>query len=122
MTKRVLGLYTTVKETRDAIAVFELSGHLSKNVVIFANNIDDSTFEYHQTVNLDSNKATDDDKQGFIEKVKETFTTHDVLDFDTPEKLVEYGLSEDEAAKAIAGVRNGYLVVIVDDELRMGNS
>lgn len=121
MTKRVLGLYNTIEETRNEIAVFELSGHESKNVVIFVNDIDGSLFNDHHVVNLDTNQATGND-ESFIEKVKENFTTQDVPNFNTTEKLVEYGLSEDEAIKALAGVKDDKIVVIVDDELRMGHA
>lgn len=120
MPKRVLGIYSTVEETRDAVDVFELRGHESKNVVIFADNINQAQFKDHQIVNLHPTQHLHEE-EGFIEKIIDNLPTAEVPKFSTTNKLIEYGLSETEATKALSAVRNGNIVVIVDDELRMGH-
>lgn len=120
MTKQILGSYNTIEETRDAIAVFELQGHESKNIVVFANHIDDDVFQHHQTVNFETKAQSDD--EGFIEKIKDKLHIRDNLNFNSREALIEYGLSENNATMALAEVQVGKIIVIVDNELRMGHA
>lgn len=120
MSKRILGTYPTVKEVKDAIAIFELQGHESKNVLIFGNNLDDSVFQRHNIVNFETNDSLED--ESFIEKIKDNLPIKDLPNFSTSEDLMEYGLSLSAAVRALTGVQNGLMVVIVDDELRMGHA
>lgn len=119
MAKKLLGVYDTTHDMSNAIAVYELSGHQSKNVIIFAkDNID--TNAHHDIVYL--NAVPSDDEQGMISKFKSTFSKQEPLHFDTVEQLIAFGLSKEDAVHALTSVQHNQIVVIVDNELRMGHT
>lgn len=119
MAKKILGVYSTTHDMNNSIAVYELSGHPSRNVIIFAKDSIDVN-AHHDIVYL--NAVPSDEEQGMINKFKSTFSKQEPLHFDTVEQLIAFGLSKEDAVHALTSVQDNQIVVIVDDELRMGHA
>src|SRR5699024_2403332 len=125
MAKHLLGSYETEDEVIKAIDVYRLEGHQARNVVIFTNEKHVESLE-EKTSNQITNKTDhpeieEEEDPGIMEKIKETLSPSEDFEINTTEKLISYGLTPEEAEKSIREVEAGKIVIIVDDELRMGH-
>ncbi len=122
MAKHLLGAYPTEEDLRKAVTVYELSGHESKHVVVFTNEEQAQALGNRTrfTIKTDS-PAEVEESAGMMTKLKERFKNAIDVELDTTEKLMDYGLSEEDAEMALYQAKLGQFVVIVDDELRMGH-
>ena len=124
MTKRVLGSYETVKEALHAADVYALGGHSEDNIIMLTNEENAAKLEGKTPVQIKTdNPSTEPESASFIDKVKDVFTpAEEHVELDTTEKMTAFGLSQQEADSSMEEVKNGHIVIIVDDELRMGHT
>jgi exoribonuclease R len=120
MSKQIVGTYASDEEAIKAIHVYELSGHQSSNIVILTNEEKAKALETRTKVKIKTNAPKKKEEQkGFFKKM---FSKADDFELDTHEKLVGFGLADEVAEKCLEDVKLGKIVVIGDDELRMGHA
>lgn len=124
MTKRMLGSYKTVEESLHAADVYALAGHSEDGIIMLTNEENAAKLEGRTPVQIKTdNPSPTPESESFIDKVKDVFTSSDEhVELDTAEKLTAFGLSQKEADTTMLEVKNGNIVIIVDDELRMGHT
>lgn len=124
MTKRMLGSYQTVEEALHAADVYALGGHSEDDIIMLTNDENAAKLEGRTPVQIKTdNPPQHPEKETFMDKVKDAFSSADEnIELDTTEKLTAFGLSQQEADSAMNGVKKGNIVIIVDDELRMGHT
>lgn len=120
MTKLIVGTYHSREEAINAINIFELTGHESKNIIVLTNKENAKKLNIKGLVKTDTPESNQK-KPSFSNKFKDFFTRKIDFELDTVEKLVDYGISQEEAEKCLADVKAGKIVVLADDRLRMGH-
>lgn len=121
VTKRMLGSYEEADDALNAIDVYQLGGHESNNIVIFANETHADSLQERTQTQVKTDNPNPVETPGMMQKIKDALSTTDDFELDTTEKLIAYGLSQEEAEKALFNVQMGHIVVLADDELRMGH-
>lgn len=124
MAKVVIGAFDTEKDALTAVNVYELAGHHSKNITILASqeqaeSLDDMT---DVTVKSDSPNEDEPAKATILDKLINAFSDTEEFELDTHEKLIDYGLPLEAAEECMEDVESGKIVVLADDELRMGHA
>ena len=120
MTKLIIGSYHSEDDAVNAVAVYELKGHLAKNIIILTNQNNINEIKKQTDVEVKSNAPNSEEDSSLTDKIKKIFTYHSNIELDTREKLIEFGLSPEDASKCMTEVNSGKIVVLADDELRMG--
>jgi|SRR5690625_1706640 len=122
MGKLIVGSYLTKEEAVKAINVYELQGHEAKNIIALTNEERKESLEKLTDVAVTDDSEDDNEKSTITERFKDLFTNNTNLELNTHEKLVDYGLSEKDAIRCLDDVNAGMIVVLADDELRMGQA
>lgn len=120
MTKLIVGSYPSNEEAVKAVNIYELEGHEAKNIMMLTQPSNKDSLENLTDVAVVADEPTDNEDESFTKKVKNIITHHVEFSLDTHEKLVHYGLSDEEAERCLTDVESGKIVVLADDELRMG--
>lgn len=120
MTKLIVGSYPSNEEAVKAVNIYELEGHHAKNMIMLTHANNKDTLENLTDVAVAADESTDNKEESFTEKVKHIITHHVDFSLDTHEKLVHYGLSDEEAESCLTHLELGKIVVLADDELKMG--
>lgn len=122
MTKLVLGAFQSEEETITAINVFELAGHQSKNITIFTNEEHAKALENQISVTIKTDSPQpEEEPDSILGKIMNTFSNSNDFELDSHEKLVEFGLPDEKAEQCMADMHSGKIIVIADDNLRMGH-
>src|SRR5690625_7000147 len=122
MAKLIIGSYTTEEYAINAINAYELKGHEDKNIILLTNISLPKMIENRTDVNV-SNISHDVEKSPtLLTKIKRFIINHADIELDTIEKLVHFGLSKGQAETALAEVKAGKILVLADDQLKMGNN
>ncbi|PAV29719.1 hypothetical protein CIL05_10130 [Virgibacillus profundi] len=121
MTRQIFGSFDTKDEAIKTVDGLELKGYKAKNITIFANNDDTNDLALRTDVNVESSIVETDSDPSFVDKVKKVFTndagSHPYLH----DKLIHSGISDKQASKYVDEIESGKILVIADDEMRMGN-
>lgn len=122
MSKLIVGSYLTKEDAAKAISIYELQGHEANNIIALTNEEHKDSLDKLTDVTVKSDSPADNDQLTITDKIKDIFTANASLELDTHDKLIEYGLSEDDATRCMKDVKLGKIVVLADDELRMGQA
>lgn len=122
MGKLIVGSYSTKEEAVKAITVYELQGHEAKNIIALTSEKRKESLEKLTDVAVKSDSAEDEDQLTIAERFKNLFTNNTDLELDTHDKLLDYGLSAEDAVRCMDDLNAGMIVVLADDELRMGQA
>lgn len=122
MGKLIVGSYPTKEEAVKAITVYELQGHEAKNIIALTSGKRKESLEKLTDVAVKSDSAEDEDQLTIAERFKNLFTNNTDLELDTHDKLLDYGLSAEDAVRCMDDLNAGMIVVLADDELRMGQA
>jgi|SRR5690625_2120073 len=122
MGKLIVGSYSTKEEAVKAITVYELQGHEAKNIIALTSGKRKESLEKLTDVAVKSDSAEDEDQLTIAERFKNLFTNNTDLELDTHDKLLDYGLSAEDAVRCMDDLNAGMIVVLADDELRMGQA
>ncbi|UJL47468.1 general stress protein [Virgibacillus sp. NKC19-16] len=123
MAKEIIGSYPSKDEAVNVVERLELKGFVAKNITIFANSDHKKEMEKRTDVKVKSDATENEDDESFMDKVKKVFTGNSVTDshIELHEKLVNAGVSEHQAQKYSDEIESGNILVVADDELKMGN-
>lgn len=121
MTKVIVGSYLSQEEAVNAVNIYELEGHEAKNIIILAPHESRESLDHHTDVAVTDNRPNEHQPGTLMDKLKEKITHNVDFKLDTQERLVDYGLSNEDAAQCLTDMQAGKIVVVADDELRMGH-
>ena len=121
MAKLIIGSYTTEENAINAINTYELKGHEAKNITLLTNSSQPEKIESKTDVNVSSISDDVEESTDLLTKIKRFIINYPDIELDTIEKLVNFGLSKEQAERALTKVQAGKIVVLADDELRMGH-
>ena len=124
MTIQILGAYPTEQEAITSVGVHALAGLREDNITLFANATHAESLENQTEVTVKANEPLEEKEKGsgLIDKVKEIFSNEEDFDLHSVEHLMDFGLTNAEAVKCMKDVESGKIVVLADDEIRMGHS
>lgn len=122
MSKQIVGSYFSIEEAVKAVNIYELEGHEAKNIIVLTNPENKELLDERTDVAVTDNAPNHKEPSSFTDKIKEMITHQVNFELDTHDKLVDYGLSNEDAKKCLADIQTGKTVVLADDELRMGQS
>ncbi|MBY7142939.1 general stress protein [Virgibacillus sp. NKC19-3] len=122
MAKEIIGSYSSRDEAVSVVQRLELKGYIAKNITIFANSDHAEDMDRQTDVKVKSD-ATTEDEESFMDKVKKVFTEHTDTDshIELHGKLVNAGVSELQAKKLTDEIKSGNILIVADDQLKMGN-
>lgn len=121
MTRQIFGSFDTKDEAINIVNSLELKGYKAKNILIFAN--DDNTGELAKRtdVNVESSIVETESESSFADKLKKIFMNDSGSHPYLHEKLNYAGISDKQAEKYVEDIEAGKILVLADDELRMGH-
>lgn len=122
MANEIYGPYQSIDEAVRSVEVIELKGHKSENITLFTNKNNADELQNYTDVTVESDKSTDDTEQSVMDKIKMAVLM-DEPDTNTElhEKLTKQGLSNEQATKYKEEIKSGNIIIVADDELKMGN-
>jgi|GEM_PF-5846672 len=122
MAKLIIGSYLTEEYAINAINAYELKGHEAKNIILLTNSSLPERLENRTDVNVSSISHDVEKSPTLLTKIKRFIINHADIELDTIEKLVHFGLSKGQAETALAEVKAGRILVLADDQLKMGHN
>lgn len=122
MTRQIFGSFDTRDEAIKTVNGLELKGYKAKNITIFANDDNTTDLAKQTDVNVESSIVETDSEPSFMDKVKRVFMKESGSHPYLHDNLLESGISDKQAAKYTNEIESGKILVIADDELRMGHN
>lgn len=104
MAKTIIGSYLSLEDAQHTVDAYELNKDQTKNL-FFLTHINDFT---HKTTSA------------MTDKIEHIFIYDDDLD-DNMQKLIDFGLSKNDALKCIVDIKLGHTIIIADDQLSIGH-
>ncbi|WP_164669723.1 general stress protein [Virgibacillus doumboii] len=122
MANEIYGPYKSNKEAVTKAEILELKGHKGENITIFANKHNANALENRTDITIESDMSVNKTGDSFFDKIKKAVLT-DKPDTNTDlhEKLVEHGISKEQAKTYKEEIELGNVLIVADDELKMGN-
>jgi hypothetical protein len=121
MGNEVFGPYETTDEVINMVSALQLKGYKSSNISLFAQEDHTEDLIKHTDVNVESETASEKNQPKFVEKMQNLFTNDKNPHATLHEKLTNGNISDKQAEKYVEAIENGKVVVIADNELKMGN-
>ena len=121
MTIQIIGKYQSVIDAVKVASGLELKGFKAKNILILTNHKHGELKDLTD-VGVASNRPDEEKPETFLTKVKRRLFNPLDQTVDLHEKLVQFGVSAEDATTYIEDVESGKTLVIADDELKMGHA
>lgn len=121
MANEIFGPFHSKEDTVKKVSVLELKGLKAENITIFTNKENTDELEDRTDVDVENNATEDDEKDSFTDKIKKVILNSQDSNLNIHEKLVQLGVSDKQASKYVDAIESGEILVIADDELKMGN-
>ncbi|GAB3061231.1 general stress protein [Virgibacillus ainsalahensis] len=123
MGQEVFGPFSARDEAVNLVNSLELKGYSAQNITVFTHRNDTSDMKKHTDVNVESNVTEEKREESFTDKVKKIFFNDNTEDTDSDiyDKLMDLGMSDQQASKYIEEIESGKILVIADDTLKMGH-
>lgn len=117
MTKRIFDSYPSEEEALAAVTDLQTKGYKAEDLVLLSNKRTQAALEDRTDVEV---KSSSDGKGGdsFLDKIRRVFTQEEETEEnpDTKKRLVEAGLSEEQAIRYAAEVDDGHILIAADEE------
>lgn len=120
MAIQVLGCYETPAEALAAVESYALAGHRESSIVIFTNEENAQLMQKYTKINIKTDRPVPEEKLNLTDKIRDKYKPYGDIELDSIEKLMDFGLSKEEAEGSMLELRNGHVVIFVDDRVRMG--
>ncbi|MGM8213129.1 general stress protein [Virgibacillus sp. W0430] len=123
MTIQQIGVFSTEDKAIHVANNLELKGYKAANITIFTNNSSPNELNKYTDVNIKSDLPSPKKDHTLMEKIKAIFSDSkdDDQAINNYEMLVQLGFSEEEATKWITELEAGNVLVVADDDIRMGH-
>lgn len=121
MGNEVFGPYESTEEVIKTVTTLELKGYKSSNISLFANEDHAEELIKNTDVNVESENGNAANQPPILEKFQKLFTNGTDGHANLHEKLTDRNISDWQAEKFTEAIENGEIVVVADNELRMGN-
>ena len=121
MTKYIYGSYLSEEEAIDAASVAELKGLKAENITIISNQSTVDELTKRTDVNVQTPTAKTDQRDPIMSKIKRIFNKDQSNDSSLYTRLIDLGLTPAIAQECVDEVNSGKVLMIADDELRMGH-
>ncbi|SDQ82524.1 general stress protein [Virgibacillus salinus] len=121
MANEIFGPFHSKEDAIKKVSVLELKGLKAENITIFTNKENTAELEDRTDVDVENNAIEDDGKDSFIDKIKKVMLNSQYSGLNIHEKLVQLGVSDKQASMYVDAIESGEILVIADDELKMGN-
>jgi hypothetical protein len=121
MGNEVFGPYDNTEEVISVVSTLELKGYKSSNISLFAHEDHTEDLIKKTDVNVESETASERNQPPFIEKLQSLFNNNGDSQAGLHEKLTNGNISDKQAEKYVEAIENGEIVIIANNELRMGN-
>ncbi|GAA0595434.1 hypothetical protein GCM10009001_09420 [Virgibacillus siamensis] len=120
MANEIYGPYDSEEEVIKAVDIMTLKGFKAENITILANKTLSMRLEKWTDANVESN-AENEHEESFFSKIKHMFVDEEETEFNFHDRLVELGLSKTQAEKFETDIESGKIIVLANDDLRMGH-
>ncbi|GAB3803286.1 general stress protein [Virgibacillus kimchii] len=121
MSNEIFGPYETTDEVINMVTSLELKGYKSSNISLLANEDHTENLIKHTDVNVESEVSGEPEKHKFTKKVQNLFSNSKNVHTSLHERLKKENISDKQADKLLEAVENGKIVILADNELKMGN-
>ncbi|WP_077324900.1 general stress protein [Virgibacillus siamensis] len=120
MANEIYGPYHSKEEVIKAVDIMTLKGFKAENITILANKRLSSKLENQTDANVESSEA-DESETSILNRIKGLFKDEEESEPTFSERLTALGMSEAQAEKYVEGIESGQILVIANDELRLGH-
>jgi len=120
MNKTVYGVYTQSAEVIQAINSLKAKGYEGSDITVIAENANKLDLMGNYMIDKDV-KTVSNDEDSFMDKVAKFFT----LDTNNPVEetmRTDYGFTSEESARYAEEVNNGKILVLVDQDVQLGDT
>lgn len=121
MASEIFGPYHSTEEAIKEVNILGLKGYKDDNIIVFTNGSNTNALENRTDVNVENDVTEKAHEDSFMDKVKKIFTDEHDSSPDIHEKLVNQGVSDMQADKYAKDIESGKILILVNDEIRMGN-
>ncbi|MBP1947472.1 general stress protein [Virgibacillus litoralis] len=121
MANEIFGPFYSKEDAIKKVSVLELKGLKAENITIFTNKENTDELEDRTDVDVENNAIEDDEKDSFLDKIKKVMLNSQDSGLNIHEKLVQLGVSDKQASMYVDAIESGEILVIANDELKMGN-
>lgn len=117
MVKRVFGSYNSEEEAIHGVEELQEKGYKADDLLLMSNKDKREVLEENTNVEVKSSPISNGNGDSLIDKIKRAFTqeTGPEDQATTQEKLVEHGLSEEQASRYAADVEDGKILIAADE-------
>ncbi|MFD1361857.1 general stress protein [Lentibacillus salinarum] len=122
MAEEVYGPYTSVEDAVKTVNVLELEGYFKENITIFSHGKYADALNNDTDVNITSTETSKNRDRSFIDKITKFIFTGVEETSNIHNKLLEKGLSDEQAAKFTDQIKSGSILVTSDTALKIGNN
>lgn len=115
MEKRVFGSYNSEEEAISGVEELEGKGYMAKDLLLLSNKDKRAALEENTNVEVKSSPISNGNS--LLDKIKRAFTQESDAEepIGTQEKLVEYGLSKEQASYYAADIEDGKILIAADE-------
>ncbi|MGP4106429.1 general stress protein [Virgibacillus sp. L01] len=121
MANEIFGPFHSKEDAIKKVSVLELKGLKAENITVFTNKENTDELEERTDVYVENNATEDDRNDSFTDKIKKVILNSQDSGLNIHEKLVQLGVSDKQASIYVDAIESGEILVIADDELKMGN-
>lgn len=122
MTKYIYGSYLSEDEAIDAASVLELKGLKAKNITILTNHSKVEDLAKLTDVNIQTANGKAEHNEPILDQIRRRFGKDEPEETDLYTRLIDdLGIKPEIARKCVDDVQMGRVLMIVDDEMRMGH-
>lgn len=116
MVKRVFGSYSTEEEAIEGVKELQEKGYTAEDLLLLGNKDTQEVLEENTNVEVKSSPVSNGNS--LMDKIKRAFTQENGPEESTGtvNKLVEYGLSEEQASRYAPEVEEGKVLIAADEE------
>lgn len=120
MANEIYGPYYSEEEAIKAVDIMTLKGLKAENITVLANEKKSKQLEQWTDAEVE-NSAENELETSVFSKIKDMLSDEEETEPNFRERLVELGLSESEAEKIENEIESGRIIILANDELRMGH-
>lgn len=123
MAYEVYGPYSTIAEARKNIDILGLEGVKNEHIFVFSSKDVLNELKNQTDAHIEGdNTANSTENHSLIDKLKNFFSTNDSnSEENIQEKLRSLGISDKQAEKYMSDITSGNILVVADNEKRMGH-
>ncbi|MEC5423818.1 general stress protein [Virgibacillus sp. C22-A2] len=121
MGKEIFGPYQSKDDAINSVNGLELKGYKADSITIFTNQRHTKELKQRTDVKVESSISENGEENSPLDKLKRIFTNDSGSHPHLHDKLLNSSISDKQAKKYVDAIESGEILIIADNQLRMGH-